>query len=175
MRIVGGRWRGRRIRPPADARVRPTADRVREAWMSIVLPALEDARVLDLFAGSGALGLEALSRGAASAELVEVSSAGVRAIRENAEQLGAGNAVQIHRGDAIRFIEKLSLAAFDVAFADPPYGHGLARAVAERWIEVPFAALLGVEHEAKETMPEGDTRRYGSTAITFYRARGRPD
>ena len=137
--------------------------------MSIVLPALEDARVLDLFAGSGALGLEALSRGAASAELVEVSSAGVRAIRENAEQLGAGNAVQIHRADAIRFIEKLSPGAFDVAFADPPYGHGLARAVAERWIEVPFAALLGVEHEAKEAMPEGDTRRYGSTVITFYR------
>jgi len=170
MRIVAGQWRGRRIRPPDDARVRPTADRVREAWMSIVNPYLVGARVLDLFAGSGALGLEALSRGAASADVVEVSAAGVRAIRENAEVLGAGDALTIHRGDAIRFIEKLDVNAFDVAFADPPYGQGLAAAVADRWRTVPFAALLGVEHESKEKLPEGDTRRYGSTAITFFRA-----
>ena len=169
MRIVAGQWRGRRIRPPDDARVRPTADRVREAWMSIVNPYLVGARVLDLFGGSGALGLEALSRGAASADVVEVSAAGVRAIRENAELLGAGDALTIHRGDAIRFIEKLDVNAFDVAFADPPYGHGLAAAVADRWRAVPFAAILGVEHESKEKLPDGDTRRYGSTAITFFR------
>jgi len=138
--------------------------------MSIVMPHLVDARVLDLFAGSGALGLEALSRGAASADLVEVSAAGVRAIRENAEDLGAGNELHVHRADALRFIDKLEAASFDVAFADPPYGHGLARAVAERWLEVPFATMLGVEHEAKESMPPGDTRKYGSTAITFYSA-----
>jgi len=170
MRIVAGRWRGRRIRPPDDTRVRPTADRVREAWMSIVMPYLGDARVLDLFAGSGALGIEALSRGAASADLVEVSASGVRAIRENAELLGAGDELRVHRADALRFIEKLEPRTFDIAFADPPYGHGLARAVAERWLSVPFAAVLGVEHAAKEPMPEGDTRRYGDTAITFYRA-----
>jgi 16S rRNA (guanine966-N2)-methyltransferase len=173
MRIVAGRWRGRRIRPPDDARVRPTADRVREAWMSIVMPELGEARVLDLFAGSGALGIEALSRGAASADLVEVSASGVQTIRENAELLGAGDALRVHRADAMRFIEKLGPHAFDVAFADPPYGHGLARAVAERWLVVPFAAVLGVEHESKEKMPEGDTRRYGSTAITFYRDESR--
>lgn len=138
--------------------------------MSIVMPYLVDARVLDLFAGSGALGLEALSRGAASADLVEVSAAGVRAIRENAEVLGAGPELTIHRADALRFIERLEPAAFDIAFADPPYRYGLARAVAERWLAVPFAHVLGVEHEARETMPPGDTRTYGSTAITFYRA-----
>src|SRR5829696_3771436 len=142
MRIVAGRWRGRRIRPPDDGRVRPTADRVREAWMSIVQPYLVDARVLDLFAGSGALGLEALSRGAAAAECVEVSPAGVRAIRENAALLGAGDALIVHRADAIRFIAKLEAESFDVAFADPPYGQGLADAVAERWLSVPFARLL---------------------------------
>jgi 16S rRNA (guanine966-N2)-methyltransferase len=135
--------------------------------MSIILPYLEDARVLDLFAGSGALGLEALSRGAASADLVEVSAAGVRAIRENGELLGAGDELRVHRADAMRFIEKLEPRAFDVGFADPPYGHGLARAVAERWLRVPFADVCGVEHESKEQMPEGDTRRYGDTAITF--------
>ncbi len=170
MRIVAGRWRGRRIRPPDDSRVRPTADRVREAWMSIVMPHLGDAHVLDLFAGSGALGIEALSRGAASADLVEVSASGVRAIRENAELVGAGDELRVHRADAMRFIEKLEPHTFDVAFADPPYGHGLARAVAERWLVVPFATVLGVEHGTKEQMPEGDTRRYGDTAITFYRA-----
>jgi 16S rRNA (guanine966-N2)-methyltransferase len=173
MRIVAGRWRGRRIRPPDDPRVRPTADRVREAWMSIVMADLDDARVLDLFAGSGALGIEALSRGAAFADLVEVSASGVRAIRENAELLGAGDALRVHRADAMRFIERLAPDAFDVAFADPPYGHGLARAVAEHWLRVPFAAVLGVEHAAKEPMPEGDTRRYGDTAITFYRVDSR--
>jgi len=138
--------------------------------MSIVMPFLVDARVLDLFAGSGALGLEALSRGAASADLVEVSAAGVRAIHDNATTLGAGPELTVHRGDALRFIEKLGAGAFDVAFADPPYGHGLARAVADRWIAVPFAAVLGIEHETKEKLPAGDTRTYGSTAITFYHA-----
>jgi 16S rRNA (guanine966-N2)-methyltransferase len=171
MRIVAGVWRGRRIRPPDDSRVRPTADRVREAWMSIMQPRLVDARVLDLFAGSGALGLEALSRGAASATFVEVSASGVRAIRENAELLGATEATIVHRGDAVRYIEKLEPAAFDVAFADPPYGHGLATAVVDRWLAVPFATVLGIEHAAKEELPAAaDTRRYGSTAISFYRA-----
>ena len=171
MRIVAGVWRGRRIRPPDDSRVRPTADRVREAWMSIVQPRLVDARVLDLFAGSGALGLEALSRGAASATFVEVSASGVRAIRANAEFLGATEATTILRGDAVRYVEKLEPGAFDVAFADPPYGHSLAAAVVDRWLAVPFATLLGVEHAAKEAMPAtAETRRYGSTAISFYRA-----
>jgi 16S rRNA (guanine966-N2)-methyltransferase len=137
--------------------------------MSIVQPHLVGARVLDLFAGSGALGLEALSRGAASVDLVEVSASGVRAIRENAATLGAGDELVVHRGDALRFIDRLEIGAYDVAFADPPYGHGLATAVAERWLAVPFATLLGVEHEARETLPGGgDSRRYGSTAITFF-------
>jgi 16S rRNA (guanine966-N2)-methyltransferase len=139
--------------------------------MSIVQPRLVGARVLDLFAGSGALGLEALSRGAASATFVEVSASGVRAIRANAELLGATVATTIHRGDAVRYVEKLEPGAFDVAFADPPYGHSLATAVVDRWLAVPFATLLGVEHAAKEEMPAAaDTRRYGSTAISFYRA-----
>jgi 16S rRNA (guanine966-N2)-methyltransferase len=100
---------------------------------------------------------------------VEVSPAGVRAIRENAELLGAGEALVVHRADAIRFVAKLEPAAYDVAFADPPYGQGLATAVAERWLDVPFARVLGVEHSTKETMPAGETRRYGTTAITFFR------
>jgi 16S rRNA (guanine966-N2)-methyltransferase len=171
LRIVGGRWRGRKIRVPADERVRPTADRVRESWMSIVQPALPGARVLDLFAGSGALGLEALSRGAASVHFVEVGAHSLRALRENVAALGAASAATVHRADALRFVEGLDAGAYDVAFADPPYRQGLSGALAERWLARPFARLIGIEHQWSERLPEGgDTRRYGSTAITFYRA-----
>jgi 16S rRNA (guanine966-N2)-methyltransferase len=170
VRIVAGRWRGRTIKAPADDRVRPTADRVREAWMSIVHPELPGARVLDLFAGSGALGLEALSRGAEHCDFVEIAARSLAALRANIDKLGAGDAAHIVRGDALKFVERLAPATYDIAFADPPYGLNLAARIAERWLEVPFASLLGVEHGAKETMPGGgDTRRYGDTGITFYR------
>src|SRR5437763_12319099 len=126
MRIVGGRWRGRRIDAPKGDRVRPTADRVREAWMSIVSPWLAGARVIDLFAGSGALGLEALSRGAEIVDFVEIAPKSLATIRANADALGAGSAAVIHRADALRFVEGLEAHAYDVAFADPPYDLGLA-------------------------------------------------
>lgn len=138
--------------------------------MSIVNPALPDARVLDLFAGSGALGIEAVSRGAAHADLVEIAPGSLRAIDENISAVDAGAVVTVHRADALRFIETLGPRAYDVAFADPPYDLGLAAKVAERWLAVPFSDLLGVEHRAFEAMPEGgERRRYGGTAITFYR------
>ena len=170
MRIVAGRWRGRAIEAPVGRQVRPTADRVREAWMSIVGPLLPGARVLDLCAGSGALGIEAVSRGAASADLVEIAPPSLRAIQHNVELLGAGDAVRVHRQDALRFIEGLEAGAYDVAFADPPYDLGMAGAIAERWLAVPFASVLGIEHRRDETLPgDGDRRRYGQTAITFFR------
>ena len=150
--------------------MRPTADRVREAWMSIVQPLLPGALVLDLFAGSGALGLEALSRGAAHCDFVELSARSLAVVRANVDKLGAGEAAHIVRGDALKFVDRLEPDAYDIAFADPPYGLTLAARIAERWLAVPFAAVLGVEHGAKDTMPAGgDTRRYGDTRITFYR------
>src|SRR6476659_1260685 len=107
MRIVAGRWRGRTIAAPVGRQVRPTADRVREAWMSIVGPLLPGARVLDLCAGSGALGIEAVSRGAASADLVEIAPPSLRAIQDNLERLDAGDTIRVHRTDALRFIDGL--------------------------------------------------------------------
>ena len=170
MRIIAGQWRGRTIKAPKDDRVRPTGDRAREAWMSILHPDLSGARVLDLFAGSGALGLEALSRGAASCDAVELAGPCLRAIRENAEALGALARLTIHRGDALRFVEKLPVHAYDIGFADPPYNLGLAPRVAALWLLVPFAIVLGVEHDAHEHMPDGGTMRsYGGTAVTIYR------
>lgn len=174
MRIVAGEWRGRRIAAPAGTRVRPTADRVREAWMSVVQPLLPGAHVLDLFAGSGALGLEALSRGAASADFVEDSPPVLRALHSNLSALGAADRARVHRADAIRFVRGLDRGAdaawYDIAFADPPYGCGLAADVAKAWVAAPFAAVLGIEHSATDPMPPGgETRRYGTTALTFYK------
>ena len=138
--------------------------------MSIVGPLLPEARVLDLCAGSGALGIEAVSRGAASADLVEIAPPSLRAIEHNVQLLGAGDAIRVHRKDALRFIEGLEAGAYDVAFADPPYDVGMASAIAQRWLAVPFASVLGIEHRRDESLPgDGDRRRYGQTAITFFR------
>ena len=139
--------------------------------MSIVNPWLADARILDLFAGSGALGIEALSRGAASADFVDSAAQSLEAIGENLTSVGAGAEARVHRTDALQFIAALNAHAYDVAFADPPYDRGLAAVVAERWLAAPFADVLGIEHRAYEPMPDGGERRkYGGTAITFYRS-----
>ena len=169
MRIVAGEWGGRRLRRPDDDRVRPTADRVREAWMSIVQGDIPGARVLDLFAGSGALGLEALSRGAASAEFVEIAARSVSALAANVKELGAGERAVIHRGDAMRFASKLDPGAYDVAFADPPYRLGLAERLATLWQGKPFARVLGIEHERELELPGADRRAYGDTVVSFFR------
>ena len=169
MRIVAGEWRGRRLKVPPGA-VRPTADRVREAWMSIVNAALSGASVLDLCAGSGALGIEALSRGARHATFVEFDVKVLHTLRENIAVVDADARCTVVRAEAIKFVGKLGDGAFDVAFADPPYASDVARDVAECWLTVPFAGILGVEHASRVAMPAGgETRRYGDTAITFYR------
>ena len=155
--------------------MRPTSDRAREAWMSIVQQFLPGARVLDLFAGTGALGLEALSRGAAFADFVEIAPRTLLTLDANITALGARATCAVHRADAITWVTRLSRASvarptYDVAFADPPYGKDLAVAVARLWLAAPFATIFGVEHENTSELPEGgDTRRYGDTAITIYR------
>ena len=138
--------------------------------MSIVGPWLVDARVIDLFAGSGALGLEALSRGAAQCEFVEIAPKSLSVLRENIELLGAGDAAIIRRADALRVASSLDANAFDVGFADPPYDLGLATQLAEVWLATPFASLLGVEHRTNEGLPGGGrTYTYGDTAVTIFR------
>lgn len=170
MRIIAGAWKGRRISAPPGESVRPTGDRVREAWMSMVHPLLPDARVLDLCAGSGALGLEALSRGAATCDFVEHSPKVLRVIEGNLAALGGHAGAHVLRDDAVRFVQRLSEGAYDMAFADPPYASGIAEQLAQQWIEVPFAAVFAVEHASSIAMPAiGETRRYGTTALTFFR------
>jgi len=173
LRIIAGIWRGHRIQAPPGRGVRPTPDRVREAWMNALQPYLPGARVLDLFAGSGALGLEALSRGAAHATFVERSGTALRALSANVARLGAQDRTTVVRGDALAYVDRLEPLAFDIALADPPYGVGLAEQLAQRFISRPFARWLWIEHPAKERLPDAAgvrTRRYGDTALTSYPA-----
>jgi len=169
MRIVAGQFGGRRLVMPKDSRVRPTADRVREAWMSILGDELVGARVLDLFAGSGALGLEALSRGAESVTFVELNPPSLKALHQNITTLGAERATTVHRGDAMRFAERLTPGAFDLVLADPPYTLDLASGLVALFRRNPFGRILSVEHSSTLEL-DGDTRRYGDTAITFCHA-----
>lgn len=138
--------------------------------MSIIQGDLPDARVIDLFAGSGALGIEALSRGAKRADFVELASRSLAALRDNLRLVGAEAEATVHRGDALKFAARLATNEFDVAFADPPYRLGLAERISELWLANPFASVLGIEHEKSVRLPEpGDRREYGDTVVTFYR------
>ncbi len=122
VRIIGGEWRGRRVHFPSAADLRPTPDRVRETLFNWLQPVLAGARCLDLFAGSGALGLEALSRGAAAAVFVEHSAAVAAALRATLAALGA-SAGEVRREDALRYLAG-SAEPFGIVFLDPPYARG---------------------------------------------------
>jgi 16S rRNA (guanine966-N2)-methyltransferase len=124
LRIIGGRWRSRTLSFPAVEGLRPTGDRIRETLFNWLAPILPDSRCLDLFAGSGILAFEALSRGAAHCSLVELNPAAVRQLRENANHLQAENAV-IHQTSALEFLARPTTEAFDVVFIDPPFAANL--------------------------------------------------
>lgn len=191
LRIVAGRWRGRRIQVPPSG-VRPTADRVREAWMSILQPQIPDARVLDLCAGSGALGLECLSRGAAHCDFVEQSPQVAKVLKANIAVLEAEARSSVHVANAATFARDLSshvsrptshvsqhpssvIRPYQVALADPPYASGIAEALATIWLNAAFSDIFCLEHSSSDALPDPtsgatvDRRRYGDTALTIYR------
>lgn len=180
MRIVAGVWAGKDLVSPGQ-RVRSTAEGVRDGWLSLLEPHLAGARVLDLFAGSGALGLEALSRGAAWADFVEDGPEALHALKANvaARRLKApdpglapttrNKAARVFKRDAIPFVQALPEGAYDIAFADPPYGSKKLDLVIRRWREVPFARILGVEHASGHQVPRGGVRLdFGDVAVTLY-------
>ena len=125
IRIIGGRWRGTRLEVPQRPGLRPTSDRVRETLFNWLQPALPGARVLDLFAGSGALGLEAVSRGAARATLVEHDPGLARALRDVAGRLEGGAAIEVVAADALAWLHAQPEAGYDIAFVDPPFDANL--------------------------------------------------
>lgn len=138
--------------------------------MSVLGDELEGAAVLDLFAGTGALGLEALSRGARHVTLVERDRRVLACLRANVEALDASGESTIIAADVFSYLNGLAACAYDIALADPPYGRGLARRLVERYMKVPFARILTVEHASTEELelpPNADQRRYGDTTITI--------
>lgn len=169
MRIIAGRWRGHGLKTPRGRRTRPTMDRVREALMSMLQPELPGATVVDLFAGSGAIGLEMLSRGARHVTFVERSASPLRALNQNVQLLGTAAQTDIVRDDVQRFVAGLGARAFDIAVADPPYGTGHAGALARAFLKQPFARTLWIEHRVGEepaTLQGAWSRRYGDTVLT---------
>ena len=181
MRIVGGKFRGRALAAPQSIATRPTSDRVREAVFNILAHGIADfeiagAKVLDLFAGTGALGCEALSRGASFCMFVEEDAAARGSIRENVEAMGLTGVTKIFRRDATDLGPAGKYAGYALAFADPPYDHGLspralASAAAGGWL-LPNAVCV-VEDRAGSTLvlPPGfvrlDGRTWGDTQVTF--------
>lgn len=187
MRIVGGRFKGRTLHgPPTPARgtgpIRPTSDRLREALFDILAhaygDAVADARVIDLFAGTGALGLEAASRGARFALFVETATEARALIRANVEALGVGGSTRIFRRDATRLGEAPAGEPFGVAFLDPPYGHDLAPAALAslrdgRWLSRDALCLVEEQRMAEVPPVEGyrliEAREFGGTRVLFLR------
>src|SRR5687768_12785434 len=170
MRIVGGKHAGRDLTSPNDFRVRPTAEHVRAAILDLVAADVPGARVLDLFAGTGALGLEAFSRGARSVDFVETRPASLHALKANVVALRAREKTRIFKRDALPFAAALGAGAYDLAFVDPPYGSRMLDRVIEGWQERGFARVLVAEHARTHELPPGG-RRWGfeETAVTIYR------
>jgi 16S rRNA (guanine966-N2)-methyltransferase len=170
MRILKGKHADRDLTSPGG-KVRPTPEDVRGRCVSLVEQDFQDARVLDLFAGSGALGLEALSRGALSVDFVENGAAALHALKANVAALRVKHDTRIFKKDVLPWIAELPAGAYGVCFVDPPYGSRKLDRVLERWVEVPFADVVVVEH-AQEHVIEGEGKRYdfkGPTRVTVLR------
>ena len=183
MRVVGGRLRGRNLASPASREIRPTADRLRESVFNILIHAYGDpiqgARVLDLFAGTGALGIEAVSRGAAFALFVDNGTEARALLRNNVEALGLGGVTKVFRRDATNLGPAHPVEPFSIAFLDPPYGKGLAEQalVSLRdggWLTKEALVVVEEAKAAGFTAPEGfaelERRAYDDTEFVFLRA-----
>jgi 16S rRNA (guanine(966)-N(2))-methyltransferase RsmD len=178
MRVIAGRLKGRRLKAPSWEGLRPTSDRLRETLFNILAPRIDGARVLDVFAGTGAVGIEAISRGAAHVTFVERGRRAAALIEENLTMCGVGGGYTIHRGDAATVLPRLGTNAFDLILLDPPYDittmtavlDGSAQALAQGGLVVlehatrrtiePVAALEPVRHV-----------RSGDSTLTFFAAR----
>ena len=181
MRIISGYAKGIRLKTPKGMKTRPTADRVKESVFGILGGKIEDAAVLDLFSGSGALGLEALSRGAANATLVDKNAESIKIIKENAELTKMGSVAVVCREDVFQALKRLENAnvVFDLIFCDPPYNLGLAPKTLQALDSFGLLSESGVlvlEHSRHENLPEELKRIaayrsefYGETVVSFFR------
>lgn len=188
MRIVGGKFRGRPLAAPKGSSTRPTSDRVRESVFNVLAhssecPELEGARIIDLFAGTGAMALEAISRGAAYALFVETEATARAAIQENIEAFGLQGVTRIFRRDATDLGPASTRDKYDIAFLDPPYAKGLGETALSAlrqggWLKQGAIAVLEERAGTVLDLPEGfeafDERTYGDTAVTFLKTVAAP-
>ena len=184
MRIVAGKFRGRRVATPTSDRIRPTSDRTRESLSNILAHKIDFAGigVMDLFAGTGALGIEAMSRGASFVLFVEDSVEGNALLRTNIENFQLQGSSKILKRDATKLDDCDAASLFDLVFLDPPYGKGLgeqamAALLAGRWLKQGALAIL---EESASSLPDAvegfsllDNRRFGETAIGIFEVRPR--
>lgn len=171
MRIVAGKFAGRDLTSPNDSRVRPTAEHVRAALLDMLRDDLRDARVLDLFAGTGALGLEAISRGAKSCDFVEFRPASLHALRANIAALRLRDRTRVFKRDALPFAAQLREDSYGLAFADPPYESRMLDRLIETWQATRFAPVLAVEHARTHELPRATQRKtLDDTTLSIYRS-----
>lgn len=171
MRIVAGKFAGRDLISPSDFRVRPTAEHVRVAMLDLLKNDLKDARVLDLFAGTGAIGIEAISRGAKSCDFVEIRPSSLHALKANiAIFRGVRDQSRIFKRDAVPYAAMLGENSYEIAVADPPYDSKQLDLVVKSWMEKKFSPVLVVEHSLTHVLPAGAIRRqFEDTVVTIYR------
>lgn len=185
MRVIAGAVRGFRLSTPAGMRTRPTADRVREALFNILNPYVPDSQVLDLFAGSGAVGIEALSRGAARAVFVESHPAALKALRSNLIKTGMVESAEVlpwEVEEALKYLEGTK-DRFDLVYIDPPYSLGLIESTLKSLVEKNIVADQGVvvaESSTREIPPEQAAgfqcyrrKTYGDTTLNFYSSKNK--
>jgi 16S rRNA (guanine966-N2)-methyltransferase len=177
MRVIAGTARGRQLVAPRGTATRPIADRVKETLFAILAERVIDARALDLYAGSGAIGIEAISRGAAHCDFVEVGRQAVAAIRENLERTGLEDRGSVHQADVMRYLGHPAARDYDLVFLDPPYAERAILAPLERLVPhlAPGASVV-VKHfwrapiQAPPGLAAQRERRFGETALTFLAA-----
>lgn len=170
MRIVGGKFADRKLTSPNDARVRPTAEHVRVGLLKMLARDIEGARILDLFAGTGALGLEAISRGARYADFVEDRPSSLHALKANIAALRLREKTRVFKKDALPWAGALPPDRYDIAFVDPPYGSKMLDRVIDTWHANKFSRILAVEHAVTHELPKGyDKRIFDDSAVTIYR------
>jgi 16S rRNA (guanine966-N2)-methyltransferase len=171
VRIVKGRFAGRALMSPGR-RVRPTPESVRDRLLDLVADELQGCRFLDLFAGSGAVGIEAVSRGAKSTDFVENGAAALHALKANVAALHLGKRARVFKKDVLPWIHRLPSGSYGVGWVDPPYGSLKLDRVVERWSEVRFVDVLIVEHDREHVVPASGTHYdfEGPTRVTILRA-----
>jgi 16S rRNA (guanine966-N2)-methyltransferase len=178
MRIISGKFKGRRLANFDEEHIRPTTDRVKESLFNIISANIQGARVLDLFSGTGNLGFESLSRGASEVQMVELSQRSIKLIQQNIKLLGVTENLILHKSDAVKFLNSYEDTAFDVVLVDPPFPALICLKTLEALNVSPAVnneTLIAIEHATQEPLPQVvgnltrfDRRDYGDKLLDFY-------